>query len=308
VSLVAGTKLGRYEIVAAVGAGGMGEVYRARDSRLGRDVAIKVLPEHLATDPVALARFDREARAVAAVSHPNVLEIYDVGNEDGTAFVVMELLEGETLRAALGRPGSSPAVIEIAISLAEGLAAAHARGVIHRDLKPENIFLAREGMVKLVDFGLARIERDDAAECSPSASTRTAVTEAGAVMGTACYMSPEQARGHETDARCDLFSLGCVLFEMIAGRAPFCHSSYAETMASLIHEPPPPLEHTLNRGLDRIVRNCLEKDPERRIQSASELALALRNLGPVPVVHSSIRKPARGRLRTRREPRSRSCP
>src|SRR5213594_488017 len=208
------TRLGPYEIIAPIGAGGMGEVYRARDPRLGRDVAIKVLPEHLSHDPQALARFEREARAVAALSHPNILAIFDLGTEQGMSYSVTELLEGETLRARIKR-GSLPwrKAVEIGAALADGLAAAHSKGIIHRDLKPDNIFLTADARVKILDFGVARYRP---AESAGEETLTQAVTQEGTVMGTIGYMSPEQLRGTAVNPASDLFSLGCVLFEMLA--------------------------------------------------------------------------------------------
>ena len=206
-SLSSGTRLGPYEILAPLGAGGMGEVYRARDTRLDREVAIKVLPDHLAKDPQALARFEREAKAVAALSHPNILALYDVGTDQGVSYAVTELLEGETLRARLERSATAwRKGVEIGTAVAEGLAAAHSKGIIHRDLKPENIFLTSDGRVKILDFGLARWKPKPSAATDATASTET---EAGTVMGTVGYMSPEQIRGITADAPSDIFSLGC---------------------------------------------------------------------------------------------------
>jgi len=226
VALSAGTKLGPYEIRAPLGKGGMGEVYRARDSRLGRDVAVKVLPDHLASDAEALKRFQREARAVAALSHPNILALYDVGSEQGISYVVTELLEGENLRARLAQGSvSRPKAIEVALALAEGLSAAHCRGVTHRDLKPENIFLTADGVVKILDFGLARYTP---VSCSQAADAPT-TTETGSVIGTVGYMSPEQIRGEPVDARSDIFALGCVLYELFSGRRAFVRHSSGDT-------------------------------------------------------------------------------
>src|SRR5947208_11368121 len=220
--LTAGTRLGPYEVLGPLGSGGMGEVYRARDSRLNREVAVKVLPENLAQDPGALARFAREARALAALSHPNLLGIFDFGREDGVAYAVMELLAGETLRARLLRSelGWREAA-EIGISLAEGLSAAHSRGIVHRDLKPENIFLTSDGVVKILDFGLARRESMEAKGRGPALRTATLEPQPGTVTGTIGYMAPEQVTGAPGDARSDIFSLGCVLYEMITGDPTF---------------------------------------------------------------------------------------
>src|SRR5215831_10918395 len=227
-------KLAHYEILAPRGAGGMGEVYRARDARLDRDVAIKVLPERLAGTAEALARFEREAKALAALSHPNLVTIFDVGTEQGISFAVMEFLAGETLQARLGR-GALPlsSVLEIGAAVAEGLAAAHARGIIHRDLKPANIFLTASGLVKILDFGLARL-----ASPAPLGPTVDFVTEVGRVMGTAGYMSPEQARGDISDERGDIFSLGCVLYEIATGRCAFPGDNAADVLAAVLRDQP----------------------------------------------------------------------
>src|SRR5262245_33463931 len=213
--ITAGVRLGRYEILGPLGAGGMGEVYCARDTRLDRKVAVKVLPEAFARDPLRQARFEQEARAVAALSHPNILAIHDYGTEDGTTFAVMELLEGESLRDMLARSVLPWArALEIAATISDGLGAAHARGIVHRDLKPENLFLTCAGQIKILDFGLARMEPPTVAgqETSPYLNVRT---DPGTVMGTVGYMSPEQVRGQAVDARSDLFSVGCVLYEMV---------------------------------------------------------------------------------------------
>jgi serine/threonine protein kinase/Tol biopolymer transport system component len=289
-SLVAGSRLGPYEIVSLLGAGGMGEVWRARDSRLGRDVAVKVLPVHVADDPKALARFEREARAVAALSHPNVLALHDFGREDdghpgspGIVYTVTELLEGETLRERL-RQGPIPPrkVAEWGAQMARGLAAAHDKGIVHRDLKPENLFLTRDGRVTVLDFGVALYEpplpTDDSA-----ADTMHLRTEAGRVLGTMGYMAPEQVCGETVDARSDLFSLGCVLYEMLTGERPFHRESIAETVVAVLREEPEGLDAltsgSLNRRVPpafaRVVRHCLEKGPEERFQSARDLAFQL---------------------------------
>ncbi len=237
-ALSAGTRLGPYEILAPLGAGGMGEVYRARDTRLGREVAIKVLPERLAGDPSALSRFEREARAVAALSHPNILAIHDFGEERGLRYAVTELLEGQTLRERLVRERLAwRKALEIGISLADGLSAAHARGIIHRDLKPENIFLTSNGHVKILDFGLARADVVPSDQLT-SAPTKSSATEAGTVLGTLGYMSPEQVGGQPADTRSDIFSLGCVLYEMLTGRRAFPGASRGQTMAAILRDQP----------------------------------------------------------------------
>src|SRR5262245_20328579 len=274
--LQAGMKLAHYEILATVGAGGMGEVYRAHDARLGRDVAIKVLPERLTNSATALARFEREAKALAALSHPNLVVIFDVGQEQGISFAVMEYLTGETLLQCLGRGAFPlPKLLEIGVALAEGLAAAHAHGVVHRDLKPANIFLTSSGLVKILDFGLARL-------ANPQPLDRTAdyVTEVGQIMGTPGYMSPEQARGDITDGRSDIFSLGCVLYEMATGRKAFPGRNVVDVMAAVLRDDPtesqaaPPLPTELKQ----VVARCLAKQSEERFQSASDLSMALKRL------------------------------
>ena len=284
--LTAGTQLGPYEIVAAIGAGGMGEVYRARDARLARDVAIKVLPGHLAADEAARARFEREARAVAALSHPNILAVHDVGVHHDTTYVVMELLEGETLRARLSPDGGAPVtlpirkVTQIGIEIANGLAAAHDKQIVHRDLKPENVFIAADGHVKLLDFGLAR-QLSSSASKSTDAPTELRHTDPGTVMGTVGYMAPEQVKGLAVDARADIFSLGCVLYEMASGRRAFARDTTAETMTAILRDDPPELVReggAIPAAFEPIVRHCLEKRPDERFQSARDLAFALHSL------------------------------
>ena len=248
----------------------MGEVYRARDTRLDRDVAIKVLPEPVAADPKALARFEREAKAVAALSHPNILAIHDIGEERGIRFAVTELLDGETLRERLTRERLAwRKAIEIGIAMADGLSAAHAKGIVHRDLKPENVFLTSAGLVKILDFGLARA---DAAPSTGATSAPTAVaalqTEAGSVLGTVGYMSPEQVSGEPADARSDIFSFGCVLYEMLSGRRAFGGESRGQTLAAILRDQPPEISRSgieLPTGLDRVVARCLEKSRRRAV-------------------------------------------
>jgi Tol biopolymer transport system component len=279
VSLASGTKLGPYEILAPLGAGGMGEVYRARDAKLNRDVAIKILPEALATDSTALARFEREAQAVAALSHPNILGIYDFGVDRGAPYAVMELLEGRTIREAV-REGPVPPrkAVEYALQIAAGLAAAHARAITHRDLKPENVFLTRDGHVKILDFGLAK-QHTAAAASASIALTGTVATGPGTVLGTVGYMAPEQLRGQDVDHRADIFALGAVLYELLAGRRAFHGATPADTASAVLKEDPPELAATVAGpvppALDRIVRRCLEKDPDERFQSVRDVAFAL---------------------------------
>lgn len=273
-----GTRLGRYVIVSSLGAGGMGEVYRAEDSLLNRQVAVKVLPENLSENSDALRRFEKEAKALAALSHSNVLAIHDFVSEKELSFVVMELLEGETLRSRIARsPLPWHKVVEIATDIAEGLAAAHSKGVIHRDLKPENILLTSTGGVKILDFGLARLKPVVTEAELTEVPTISCATESGIVMGTVPYMSPEQVRGQPADARSDIFSFGCILYEMFAGKRPFSGSNAAETTAAILRDDPAKLTG-IPPELERIVQHCLEKDAERRLHSAHDLAFALKDL------------------------------
>jgi hypothetical protein len=274
----AGTRCGPYEIVGPLGAGGMGEVYRATDTRLGRDVAIKVLPAALTKDTDRLWRFEQEAKTVATLNHPNILGIHDIGTYEGSPFLVSELLEGETLRQKIeAGPIPTRRTVEYALGIAKGLAAAHEKGIVHRDLKPENVFVTRDGRVKILDFGLAKLVR-------PEGSVETATTLAspstmpGVVMGTIGYMSPEQVRGEPSDARSDIFSFGAVLYEMLTGKRAFKKETAAETMTAILKEEPAELSETGWQGpigLQKILTRCLEKVPERRFQSASDLAFAI---------------------------------
>jgi len=278
-ALTANQKLGPYEILSPVGEGGMGEVYRAHDARLNRAVAIKVLPHAIADDAGRMARFEQEARSIAALNHPNILAIYDVGVEDGTSYLVMELLEGETLHERLKR-GALPVrkAVEIGTQIAYGLAAAHERGIIHRDLKPENIFLTKDGHVKLLDFGLAKEQSGSGNGSSASSAALTMRTAPGVVMGTAPYMAPEQVRGEMVDYRADIFSFGAVLYEMLTGKRAFGEASPVETMNAILNSDPPEIDSAgvkVSPGLDRIVRHCLEKNPADRFQSARDLTFAL---------------------------------
>jgi eukaryotic-like serine/threonine-protein kinase len=282
--LAPNTKLGPYEILNTLGAGGMGEVYRARDSRLNRDVAVKILPATFARDPERLRRFQQEAQAVAALSHPNILAVHDFGEHEGSPYLVTECLEGETLRDRL-RPGALPLrkSNEFGEQIARGLAAAHEKGIVHRDLKPENIFITRDGRVKILDFGLAKLTQPDGSVLS-EAATMASQTGPGVVMGTVGYMSPEQVKGQPADHRSDLFSFGTILYEMLSGKRAFQGDSSVETMTAILKQDPPELTET-NRAvppaLERIVRHCLEKNPDERFQSASDIAFNLSNLSEV---------------------------
>lgn len=289
---------GRYEILAPLGAGGMGEVYRARDLLLGREVAVKVLPAHLSSNHDALSRFEREARAVAALSHPNILAIHDFGKDDGASFAVMELLKGETLRAKLSKSALPwRKTCEIAIAVGEGLSAAHSNGIIHRDLKPENIFLTTDGQVKILDFGLARLQSTFITEHDSIISTASQ-TNPGILLGTVPYMSPEQVRNESLDPRNDIFSFGCMIYEMLTATRAFNRKSIGETLSAILNEDPPQL-FTLNKdvpnGLNKIVHHCLEKNPERRFQSARDLVFDLKAVlagaevsAPDPAIHKPL--------------------
>ena len=282
-TLNAGTKLGPYDIESLLGAGGMGEVYRARDARLNRTVAIKVLPKSFSADADRLQRFTQEARAAAALNHPNILSIFDIGEADGAPYIVSELLEGTTLRELI-RNGPMPVrkVIDCALQTARGLAAAHDKGIVHRDLKPENIFVTEDGRVKILDFGLAKLTRPEAtSEGGGDTLTAQVNTEPGQVMGTAGYMSPEQVRGKAADHRADIFAFGSILYEMLSGKRAFHGESPAETMSAILKEEPQELAETgrnIPLPLERIVRHCLEKNPGRRFQSAGDVAFALEAL------------------------------
>jgi Tol biopolymer transport system component len=280
-NLTPGARLGPYEIVSPLGAGGMGEVYRARDTRLKREVALKVLLHAVSLDADRLRRFEQEALATAALNHPNILAVFDIGTNDGSPYVVSELLEGETLRERL-RGGSIAArkVLDYALQIARGLAAAHEKGIIHRDLKPENLFLTKDGRVKILDFGLAKLTQADPGDHS-SLPTMTHATEAGVVLGTAGYMSPEQVRGVAVDARSDIFSFGAILYEMLSGKRAFHGDTAADTMSAILKEDPPDLNETnrnVSPALERMVQHCLEKNPEARFHSASDIAFDLEHL------------------------------
>ncbi|MCM2268800.1 MAG: protein kinase [Thermoanaerobaculia bacterium] len=278
-SLAPGQRLGPYEIVAALGAGGMGEVFRARDVRLGREVAVKLLHAALAGEPARRARFEREARAVGSLNHPNLLTLFDVGEHDGASFLVTELLDGETLRDRLARgPLERGRALELAAGIARGLAAAHAQGVVHRDLKPENLFVTRDGRAKILDFGLARV--DGAASADGPTLAEEHLTLEGALVGTPAYMAPEQVRGLPVDHRADLFAFGVVLFEMLLGRRPFAGASVPELLAAILHSTPAELaeDGPLPADVRRLLQRCLARDPARRASSAHDLALELEEL------------------------------
>jgi len=287
VSLAAGTRLGPYEIIAPIGAGGMGEVYRARDTRLGRDVAVKVLPESVAADPDRRRRFEKEAHAASALNHPAIVTIHDIGTEGGILYVVFELLDGSTLRARLAEGPLPPSTaIDWAIQIARGLAAAHEKRIVHRDLKPENIVATRDGRVKILDFGIARVLQKDGddAGSSTAAPTSTGATEPGVILGTIGYMSPEQVRGRAVDHRTDIFTFGAILYEMLCGRRAFSGDSDADVLTAILKDDPltAPGTGRLPDASARVIRRCLEKDPERRFQHARDLEFALETLSAPP--------------------------
>jgi serine/threonine protein kinase len=300
VTLTPGTKLGDYEVQKLIGSGGMGEVYRARDLRLKRDVAIKVLPSFFSSDKERLRRFEQEAQAAAALNHPNILAIFQMGTYQGAPYLVSELLEGETLREEIRR-GPLPArkAIEQAAQIARGLAAAHDKGIVHRDLKPENLFATKDGRIKILDFGLAKLKQQPARKAA-SALSGGEGTEPGVVMGTAGYMSPEQVRGKPADHRTDIFSFGAILYEMLTARRAFQKTTSAETMSAILNEEPPAVSQTAREippALQRTVHRCLEKSLEQRFQSASDLAFALEALSDSSVTPGSAQfaVPARRR-------------
>ena len=269
-----GSRIGPYEVIAPIGAGGMSEVYRARDTRLDREVALKILPAELAGRGPAAARFEKEAKAVAALSHPNIVALYDYGREGDVSYLAMELLDGEPLRAATDRPMPWQRAVKIAATLADALRAAHGRGIVHRDLKPDNIMVTRTGALKVLDFGIARALPDN----STAATDSRTLTTPGTVMGTAGYMSPEQIRGETVSVTSDIFSLGCILYELLAGQSPFRRGSSAETMAAILRDDPDDLRALapdVPEGVVRVVEHCLEKDPANRFQSAADFAFAL---------------------------------
>src|SRR4029079_10553075 len=276
-ALQPGTRLGPYEIKSLLGAGGMGEVILAHDARLGRDVALKVLPAQYARAPDRLRRFEIGARAASQLNHPNILTVFDIGTDDGQPYVVAERLEGETLRDRLGRgPMAEREALEVARQVGRGLAAAHARGIVHRDLKPENVFLTRDGHVKILDFGLAKLTADGSG--SHTRIETAYATEAGVIVGTVQYMAPEQVKGQAIDQRVDLFAFGAVLFEMLTGKGPFMRPSRADATSARLNDTPPARDDErpgVSPQVARVVEHCLEKAPEQRFQSARDLLFAL---------------------------------
>ena len=302
--LASGTRIGPYEIQSPLGAGGMGEVYRARDTRLGRDVAIKVLPEAFARDAERLRRFETEARAIAALNHPNILSIHDIGTSDGAPYLVSECLEGHSLRQELDS-GALPVrrAVEYGTQIAQGLAAAHDKGIIHRDLKPDNIFVTQDGRVKILDFGLAKLAKSEPDPNSPTTISATAApqTSTGMVLGTVGYMAPEQVRGESADARSDIFALGTILYEMFSGRRAFRRDTSAETMTAILKEDPAELStsgNAISPAVERIVRRCLEKKPLQRFQSARDLAFNLEGLTGVSSTSTALATPPEKQQRT----------
>src|SRR5437667_4984935 len=293
------TTIAQYTIVSKIGEGGMGEVWRARDTKLGRDVAIKVLPAAFSENSERLRRFEQEAQAAGALNHPNILVIFHIGIHEGAPYIVSELLEGETLRERLaGAALPQRKAIDYALQIARGLAAAHEKGIVHRDLKPENIFVTRDGRVKILDFGLAKLTEPADGQPQTDRPTRRIDTDTDMVMGTVGYMSPEQVRGRPVDHRADIFSFGAILYEMLTGRRAFHGESPAETMSAILREDPPDLSESnknLAPALERVVRHCLEKNPEERFHSASDLAFAIEALsGSTPTSSQTAAMPALG--------------
>src|SRR6266496_828760 len=271
-----GSHLGPYEVSSLLGAGGMGEVYRARDTKLGRDVALKVLPAEVSSDPERRRRFEAEARSASALNHPNIVTVYDIGSSDSTIYVAMEMVEGKTLRELiLAEPLPTRKLLEIAVQVAEGLAKAHAAGIVHRDLKPENLMISKDGFIKILDFGLAKLVEPGSTDLSVMPTAVAPPTEPGTVMGTAGYMSPEQAGGQPLDFRSDQFSLGAILYEMVTGQRAFQRKTGAETLVAILREEPEPIAQVSPKtpGPVRwIIERCLAKDPEERYASTKDLA------------------------------------
>ena len=299
-TLPPGTRLGPYEVVAQLGAGGMGEVYRARDTRLERSVAIKVLGLHLAADPEFRLRFEREARAVSSLDHPNICALFDVGDEDGTAYLVMPLLDGETLADRLsaqrpdGRGLPVSVALKVAVEVASALEAAHERGIIHRDLKPANIFVMRDGTAKILDFGLAK-ELALAGGGATDSTTMSPSTEAGVLLGTAAYMSPEQVRGLTVDKRTDIWAFGCVLYQMLAGRPPFAGDTASDLYVAVLEREPDwqRLPEALPAGVTRLLRRCLQKDPRQRLHDIADARIEIQESRTDPSQPIPATAPAR---------------
>jgi serine/threonine protein kinase len=295
--LIFGSSIGPYKILSMIGSGGMGEVYRATDSRIGRDVAVKVLPPHFSNDPDRLRRFEQEAHAAGMLNHPNIVAIYDIGTHNGSPYLVSELLQGQVLQQKLkGQRLLLRKAVDYALQIAKGLSAAHEKGIIHRDLKPANIFITKEGHVKILDFGLAKLTHP-VESINQSPSEIADLTESGVVLGTVVYMSPEQVAGRKMDRRSDIFAFGSVLYEMLSGKRPFEGETQIEIMHAILKADLPELSLSnanIPTALERIVRRCLEKDPNHRFQSASDLAFALESLfsaSGTPVVPINQKKP-----------------
>jgi serine/threonine protein kinase/tetratricopeptide (TPR) repeat protein len=302
-ALPRGARLGPYEVLGPLGAGGMGEVYRARDTRLGREVALKVLPDEVSSDRQRLARFRQEARIASALNHPNIVTIHDVGESDGTSFIVMELAEGRTLRALVASgPLPMPRLLQVGVQVAEGLAKAHAAGMVHRDLKPENVVVTADGLVKILDFGLAKLAPSASSADPGEETTVSRITDPGTVVGTVSYMSPEQAGGGPVDFRSDQFALGAILYEAATGRGPFQRGTAPETLTAILREEPPPVASVNPQtppGLARILERCLAKDPSRRYAATLDLARDLREERDRLSVPSGAVVPAAGPKRRR---------
>jgi serine/threonine protein kinase len=306
-TLPAGTLLGRYELLELLRSGRLSEVYRARDKSIGRQVAVKLLPAALAADSGWLRRFEQEARAAGQLDHPNILTIHDVGMHEGRPYLVSELLEGETLRERLaGAELPWRKAVTWGVAVAQGIAAAHEQGVVHRDLKPENLFLTKDGRIKILDFGLARVMLAPSETTGDATPTLSTATEPGFILGTAGYMSPEQVRGQSADARSDIFSFGAVLFEMTTGRRAFRAASTVETLVAILREEPSfPASDEPPAAVVRVVRRCLEKSPQERFQSARDLAYALEELLASPEVDPAKPQSVRNGSRSGQAPSSR---
>ncbi len=298
-----GQTLGHYQILSLIGKGGMGEVYLAQDTRLGRKLALKLLPKSFTQDPDRVRRFQQEARTASALNHPNIITVYDIGQFDGLYFIATEFIEGETMRALLGRKDvSHESLLELMTQVADGLAKAHSANIVHRDLKPDNVMRTRDGFAKVLDFGLAKLIEPETASSDPTVTAATLLmeqTKPGIVMGTPGYMSPEQAQGKEVDSRTDIFAFGCMLYELVAGRRPFEGTSFPEVMHKIVYEPAPPVTDFYPQcpaELQRIIRKCLNKDPEKRYQSIKDVALDLRELneiGGIPRANTTARDTVR---------------